>query len=69
MNCPKCNQPGAIECADEVDIGVGVQKFVFGYECQQCGPIVVCRSCGAPDFQPHAKWCAEFPSIEFYTEI
>lgn len=24
MNCPKCNREGAVELADEVDIGVGI---------------------------------------------
>ena len=57
MNCPKCNQPGASECADEVDVGVGLQKHVWGYECPKCEAIAVCADCGALDFNGCAKWC------------
>lgn len=57
MNCPKCNQPGATECADEVDIGVGIQKHVWGFECATCGQIAVLYCCGKLDFQGHAAWC------------
>lgn len=58
MNCPKCNSPGAEECAEEVDIGVGTQRFVYGYECVICGQLVVCRTCGGVDTD-HSTWCAD----------
>jgi hypothetical protein len=58
MKCPKCNQEGVEELSNEVDIGVGVQKFVYGYECPTCGQIGVCGECGALDFQLHSRWCS-----------
>ncbi len=57
QKCPKCGAEGAVELAEEVDIGVGIQRHVYGYECSECGQIAVCISCGMPDFLPHAKWC------------
>lgn len=57
MRCPKCNAEGAEELADEVDIGVGIQKHVYGAECQMCGPLAICSRCGAWDFEPHRPWC------------
>lgn len=56
MNCPHCDAPGCEECADEVDIGVGVQRFVFGYDCPVCGQLPVCRTCGGIGDE-HTKWC------------
>lgn len=38
--CPKCYGP-ALELADEVDIGVGLQRHVYGYECPSCGEVSV----------------------------
>ena len=58
--CPKCNIEKCEECAVEVDIGVGIQKHVYGYECPKCGQISVCPECGALDFQPHRKFCGQF---------
>jgi hypothetical protein len=46
MNCPRCNNPNAVEVADEVDIGVGIQKFVTGCECPECGLLSCCPACG-----------------------
>lgn len=61
MTCPKCHSEQCEEVAEEVDIGVGVQKFVIGAECQRCGPLTVCNGCGRWDFQRvtegHASWC------------
>lgn len=57
MNCPKCNQSGATECADEVDIGVGIQKHVWGCECVECGQIEVNDCCGQWECHGHAAWC------------
>lgn len=59
MKCPKCGKEDADELANEVDIGVGIQKHIYGYECPDCGNISVCSSCGSLDFQPHADWCDE----------
>ena len=56
MNCPLCNHPDCEECAHEVDIGVGVQRHVFGYDCPKCGQMTVCNTCGAIG-DDHAKWC------------
>lgn len=56
MNCPHCNDPRAEECADEVDIGVGVLKNVWGYDCPVCGQLPVCALCGAIG-DDHAAWC------------
>lgn len=60
MNCPKCNQNCCEELAEEVDIGVGIQKHVFGYECEACGQFSVCNNCGAIEGVPHASWCHDF---------
>lgn len=68
MNCPVCNSPGAIEVAEEVDIGVGVQKFVTGLECPVCGPLAVCAMCGAPNGQ-HYKWCIDFAFACLYRRL
>lgn len=59
MKCPVCATEDAVECAEEVDIGVGVQKFVWGYDCPKCGEIPVCSECGACGDQPgdHFQWC------------
>ena len=61
MNCPVCNLGDVEECADEVDIGVGVQRFVWGYSCKNCGEIPVCRECGAlgKDAKEHFSWCGQ----------
>lgn len=55
MNCPICNKPNCEEIADEVDIGVGIQKYVYGYECQDCGQLSICHSCGG--IEEHNAWC------------
>ncbi len=57
MKCPKCQKEGAAECTDEVDIGVGIQKHVFGAECEHCGQMSLCNACGAWDFETHQSWC------------
>ncbi len=43
--------------AEEVDIGVGIQRCIVGYECECGGREIVCLDCGCiePD---HEKWCA-----------
>ena len=60
MNCPVCNNPNAEECAHEVDIGVGIQKHVYGYECPSCGQIAVCGRCGGVGTR-HAEYCHDQP--------
>lgn len=63
IKCPFCNNPKCEECADEVDIGVGIQKHVFGFDCPNCGQLTVCPGCGEIE-NPKAKetkhqvWCA-----------
>jgi len=43
----------------EADIGVGIQTYIYGYECIQDGEQVgVCFSCGVPeDSRGHWFWC------------
>ena len=59
-SCGKKAEP----CYEEVDIGVGVQQFLVGWECPEHGGICgVCPSCGVPD-RPgyaHGSWCGERP--------
>jgi transcription elongation factor Elf1 len=59
MNCPKCNATNVEEFAEEVDIGVGVQRHLVGVTCPVCGQLSVCSGCGVWDFQVHATWCLE----------
>lgn len=49
VECPKCKGKNCIEEFDEVDIGVGILKHVYGWECQTCGHIGRCEDCGTPD--------------------
>lgn len=56
FTCPVCRTPGATQVEEEVDIGVGIQKFVTGIECPKCGQIPICAICGAPN-NKHYKWC------------
>ncbi len=58
MNCPRCRHPGIEVIEDEVDIGVGVQKFVRGYDCPDCGEIMVCDACGHVE-GAHWPWCGQ----------
>ncbi len=64
MNCPICKNPKCEECADEVDIGVGVQRHVFGYECPDCGQLAVCSTCGVVGNLPHHPVCATITEKE-----
>ena len=65
MNCPVCKAPDVEECANEVDIGVGVQRFVWGYLCSKCGEIPVCSDCGCCGNEPgdHFAWCRDVKSL------
>jgi uncharacterized Zn finger protein len=55
--CPKCGGP-AETIHEEVDIGVGAQRFPIGWFCEKCGDLAACPKCGAvePD---HFVWCQE----------
>jgi transcription elongation factor Elf1 len=69
MKCPVCNLEGAVECADEVDIGVGVMRHVWGFECPHCGEVPVCSECGGVGTEPgdHFSWCdrrGDIPRIQ-----
>ena len=47
---------------DEVDIGVGIQTFVTGWECEEHGTICgLCSGCGIAcvDGAEHREWCPE----------
>ena len=60
MICPICKNPNTQECAEEVDIGVGTLKHVYGFDCPTCGQISICNQCGALEgFQSHALFCGE----------
>jgi len=63
IKCPKCFNDNAELLKHEVDIGVGVQEFVYGLECPDCGQIGCCTSCGKWDFEPHSQWCNELKRI------
>ena len=60
MKCPQCGNLKAEELSDEVDIGVGVLKTVYGYDCPDCGQISVASCCGVIGDQPHYSWCQRF---------
>jgi hypothetical protein len=57
--CPDCKRE-LDPVYEEVDIGVGVQTFLTGYECYEHGGICgVCNGCNAPQLEGHAcrPWC------------
>jgi predicted RNA-binding Zn-ribbon protein involved in translation (DUF1610 family) len=54
--CPKCKTPAVPEYL-EVDIGVGVQRWLEGVDCPKCGQVGVCKDCRAHDEQEHAEHC------------
>ncbi len=62
MICPKCNEDELIPITEEVDIGVGFQTHVLGWECSKCGEqFAACNDCGAitPN---HEAWCKTWRS-------
>ena len=66
VSCPEC---GAVTEAtyDEVDVGVGIQRFLTGYDCPACGPVVgVCWGCGTAkvDGRACASWCPDLVKEE-----
>lgn len=58
--CPKCGNPECEVLNDEVDIGVGIQKHLLGFDCPACGQIAACNECGFPDHLPHHCLCSQF---------
>lgn len=58
MKCPQCNADGCEALTEEVDIGVGIQSYVWGYECKDCGQIPVCGECGG--VVNHSKICSAY---------
>jgi hypothetical protein len=58
IKCPICGCE-AEELAEEVDIGVGVQRFVTGLDCSACGLIPNCDCCGVllREGATHYPWC------------
>lgn len=53
MKCPECKNESAEMIYEEVDIGVGVQRFAIGCECPQCGlHTIACNWCGGWDCEP-----------------
>lgn len=49
---------------EEVDIGVGVQKFLTGWQCPEHGGICGgCPQCGVAEIigRTHESWCSEKP--------
>ena len=63
MNCPRCGSLRFELITEEVDIEVGVQSFVVGGCCFDCGDIPCCQHCGGWD-QSHAAWCNEVKSLQ-----
>ena len=58
--CPKCGTHKLQEVIEEVDIGVGVQKHLLGWECCECGlAIAACAQCGSPEGERHLSWCPD----------
>ena len=57
VECPKCGCKEAEEIVEEVDIGVGVQRFVVGYICPKCREFSICSGCGAPEGTACERWC------------
>lgn len=62
-SCPKCHLFSAAPMTEEVDVGVGIQGFHVGMDCQFCGAIGLCYDCGAYDCQPHWESCRKFQRI------
>ena len=64
MNCP-CGNTEMIEITEDVDIGVGIQHHLLGWECPKCGSqFGLCYECGAADFMEHHKWCVHYKKGE-----
>jgi hypothetical protein len=58
MRCP-CGNEEMIEISEDIDIGVGTQHHVIGWECDKCGAgFGICNECGEVDFMGHSDWCS-----------
>jgi len=57
MTCPRCGSEDGHKLYEEVDIGLGVQTYVYGYDCPECGQVAFCTACGAVD--GHEAWCLD----------
>ena len=61
MKCPKCD---AEMDAVEIDIGVGLQRHILGYECASCGENYgTCNGCGVTGAAAHPPWCPETQDV------
>ena len=57
--------------AEEVDIGVGIQRFLTGWQCPDHGGICgVCYGCGTAEKigYTHELWCKEHPGVTITAE-
>lgn len=63
MNCP--TDGATLEpIHEEVDIGVGTQRFLSYYECPECGPRAVCPTCKALSGTPCEDWCESIAKLD-----
>ena len=56
---------------EEVDIGVGIQRFLTGWQCPDHGGICgVCYGCGTAEKigYTHELWCKEHPGVTITAE-
>jgi len=61
--CPVCKQPKCFNpWIEEVDIGVGVQTFLRGGECNHCGQITKCPTCSSFTNE-HESWCEDLKKL------
>jgi len=44
--CPACTRLGAEPMKEYVDVGVGTQEFLVGFDCPYCGTFGACYDCG-----------------------
>jgi len=61
VTCTTCGRE-AEPVYEEVDIDVGIQRFLVAWECREHGGICgVCYGCGIPDRvgETHASWCKD----------
>ena len=58
--CPKC-KGAAQSVEDRIDIGIGEQVRLLGWDCPNCGLTTRCERCGVPEIVgiEHQKWCAD----------
>ena len=61
--CPVCKSQATM-VYEEVDIGVGVQRFFVGIFCPECEFISACPYCGRLEPEGHERFCTA--SMELY---